>query len=387
MNKENYISIIDFGSSKIRFSVFDSNLNEKFLESSDAILESDYSNHFKKINHIVKLAEKKISSHIQDIILTIDPNDLFTVAISIEKKQDEKSELSKIYANAVLELDQLIQLHYNSYKIIHVLLDECIIDEKIYVDLPKDKDQINNIKFNFKIICFNKKNLDYLLNLFKKNNLNVKCVFCTSYVKSLYYSNKFNIDNTSFLDIGWGRTTIVNFKNKKCKLIQSIPVGSVHITKDISKIFSISLSDAENIKKSFNKSETVFSYGNNNFDKNNYLRELLTKNISIDKLKKVILYRIQEIIDLSLTGLNKSNKNFDFKNTELFLIGQGSLLLKNNTFYLNDEIGFKSINFYQDTDKSLFKSILNFYLNNNQVPKKVSKKQGLFEKFFNFFDK
>ena len=387
MNKENYISIIDFGSSKIRFSVFDSNLNEKFLESSDAILESDYSNHFKKINHIVKLAEKKISSHIQDIILTIDPNDLFTVAISIEKKQDKKSELSKIYANALLELDQLIQLHYNSYKIIHVLLDECIIDEKIYVDLPKDKDQINNIKFNFKIICFNKKNLDYLLNLFKKNNLNVKCVFCTSYVKSLYYSNKFNIDNTSFLDIGWGRTTIVNFKNKKCKLIQSIPVGSVHITKDISKIFSISLSDAENIKKSFNKSETVFSYGNNNFDKNNYLRELLTKNISIDKLKKVILYRIQEIIDLSLTGLNKSNKNFDFKNTELFLIGQGSLLLKNNTFYLNDEIGFKSINFYQDTDKSLFKSILNFYLNNNQVPKKVTKKQGLFEKFFNFFDK
>ncbi len=387
MNKENYISILDFGSSKIRFSVFDSNLNEKFLESSNAILESDYSNHFKKINHIVKLAEKKISSHIQDIILTIDPNDLFTVAISIEKKQDEKSELNKIYANALLELDQLIQLHYNSYKIIHVLLDECIIDDKIYVDLPKDKDQINNIKFNFKIICFNKKNLDYLLNLFKKNNLNVKCVFCTSYVKSLYYSNKFNIDNTSFLDIGWGRTTIVNFKNKKCKLIQSIPVGSVHITKDISKIFNISLSDAENIKKSFNKSETVFSYENNIFDKNNYLRELLTKNISIDKLKKVILYRIQEIIDLSLTGLNKSNKNFDFKNTELFLIGQGSLLLKNNTFYLNDEIGFKSINFYQDTDKSLFKSILNFYLNNNQVPKKVSKKQGLFEKFFNFFDK
>jgi len=387
MNKENYISIIDFGSSTIRFSVFDSNLNEKFLESSNAILESDYSNHFKKINHIVKLAEKKISSHIQDIILTIDPNDLFTVAISIEKKQDEKSELNKIYANALLELDQLIQLHYNSYKIIHVLLDECIIDDKIYVDLPKDKDQINNIKFNFKIICFNKKNLDYLLNLFKKNNLNVKCVFCTSYVKSLYYSNKFNIDNTSFLDIGWGRTTIVNFKNKKCKLIQSIPVGSVHITKDISKIFNISLSDAENIKKSFNKSETVFSYENNIFDKNNYLRELLTKNISIDKLKKVILYRIQEIIDLSLTGLNKSNKNFDFKNTELFLIGQGSLLLKNNTFYLNDEIGFKSINFYQDTDKSLFKSILNFYLNNNQVPKKVSKKQGLFEKFFNFFDK
>ena len=217
MNKENYINILDFGYSKIRFSVFDNNLNEKFLGSSNVILETDFSNHFKKINNIVKLAENKISRHIQDIVLTLDQNDLFTIAISIEKKQDEKSEFSKIYLNVLLELDQLIQLHYNSYKIIHVLVDECIINNNIYFDLPKDKDQINDIKFNFKIICFKKKNLDYLLNMFKKNNLNVKNVFCTSYLKSLYYSNKFNIDNFSFLDIGLERTTIINFKNKKCK--------------------------------------------------------------------------------------------------------------------------------------------------------------------------
>lgn len=387
MNKEKYINILNFGFSKIRFSVFDSNLNERFLGSSNVILETDFSNHFKKINNIVKLAEKKISRHIQDIVLTLDPNDLFVIAISIEKKQDEKSEFNKIYSNVLLELDQLIKLHYNSYKIIHVFLDECIINNQIYFELPKEKHQINNIKFNFKIICFNKKNLDYLLNLFKKNNLNVKSIFCNSYVKSLYYSNEFNIDNFSFLDIGWERTTIINFKNKKFKLIQSIPIGGNHITKDISKIFSISLSDAEKIKKSFNKSETVFSYGNNNFDKNTYLKELSNKNISIDKLKKVILYRIQEIIDLSLTSLKNSNKNLNFRNTELFFIGEGSSLLNNNTFYLNDEFEFKSINFYQETDKLLFKSILSYYLNTDQLPKKGIKKQGLFEKFFNFFDK
>ena len=33
MNKRNYFNIIDFGSSKIRFSVFDINLNEKFSEN------------------------------------------------------------------------------------------------------------------------------------------------------------------------------------------------------------------------------------------------------------------------------------------------------------------------------------------------------------------
>ena len=33
MNKKNYFNIIDFGSSKIRFSVFDNKLNEKFSET------------------------------------------------------------------------------------------------------------------------------------------------------------------------------------------------------------------------------------------------------------------------------------------------------------------------------------------------------------------
>ena len=33
MIKKKYFNIIDFGSSKIRFSVFDNNFNEKFSES------------------------------------------------------------------------------------------------------------------------------------------------------------------------------------------------------------------------------------------------------------------------------------------------------------------------------------------------------------------
>ena len=69
------------------------------------------------------------------------------------------------------------------------------------------------------------------------------------------------------------------------------------------------------------------------------------------------------------------------------MIGEGSELFKNNTFHLNNEFGFSSINYYQETDKLLFGSVLAYYLNNYQLPKKNVKKQGIFEKFFNFFDK
>ena len=35
MNKENFYTLIDIGSSKIRLSVFDSNLNEKFSKTEN----------------------------------------------------------------------------------------------------------------------------------------------------------------------------------------------------------------------------------------------------------------------------------------------------------------------------------------------------------------
>ena len=39
--------------------------------------------------------------------------------------------------------------------------------------------------------------------------------------------------------------------------------------------------------------------------------------------------------------------------------------------------------------KQMFKFVnvvLNYYLNNYELPKIINKKQGLFEKFFNFFE-
>ena len=37
------------------------------------------------INKIIKKAEKKISSHIEDIILILDTEELFTIDISLKK--------------------------------------------------------------------------------------------------------------------------------------------------------------------------------------------------------------------------------------------------------------------------------------------------------------
>ena len=387
MNENENINVIDFGSSKIRFAAFDKNLKEIFSKTQNVFLNDNYLKHFEEINNIVKNAEKKISSHIQDIILSLDSKDLFTIDLSLRKDLEVKTEIQKAYDNFVLELNQIIKTNYDSYQILHIIINKCIIDDQIFNELPKNKIYSKNIKIEFKVLCFKKFFLNHLVNNFKKNSLNIKTIICTSYIKSLIYINKIDLKKVSFLEIGWERTTIIVFEQKKLKFIQSIPIGGQHITKDISKIFKISLKDAEKIKKSFNKTHTEFSYKNVDEIDQIELREILDKNISTNLLKKVILYRVQEIIDLSFKKLDNFGYKLNFKDSNLFLIGEGSLLFDNNSFYLNDKFNFNSINCFKDKDDQVCRYGLNYYLNNKVKLRKTIKNQGIFEKFFNLFSR
>lgn len=380
MNKKNYFNIIDLGSSRVRLSVFDNKLSNIFSESKNLNFNKDEIDNFNNIQNLIKKAEKKISSHLDNIILLVDSNKLLNIQLSIQKSTDINTNVGIIYKSILMELNQLIKSNYLEYDIIHTILDSCIIDNVNYDELPKNINKIKNLKINFTIICFPRKNIELLRKNFNKYNIQILSILCTSFTKTLSYLNKLSHNKLSFMDIGWERTSIIIYENYKLKFIDTIPIGGFHITKDISKIFKIDLEEAENIKKSFNKSENEFSYKNE--EKLNQISavEIFNKNISVDLLKKVILYRVQEIIDLSLNKLQ-----INLKNTDLFLIGGGSILFKNNSFYLKDKSEFNSINYYVEQDAEICKSGLTYYLNNSVMLEKSKKKQGLFEKFFNFF--
>ena len=388
MDRKKLFNVIDFGSSKIRFSVFDLNLNEKYSESKKVYINENFQNHFETINEIIKKAEKKISLHIEDIILILDSAKLFTIDISLNKNLNQNTKIIDVYSSIILELNQLISSHYSSYNLLHIIVDKCTIDNlHSFTEIPKERIISNNFKIDFKLICLPKNLINNIKNKFIKYNINVINIYCTSYIKSQTYVKKINKSKVSFLEIGCERTTFIFYEKNKLKFIQTIPIGGFNITKDISKIFNINKDDAEKLKKSFNRSYTEFSYDTKSSDNEMLVKEIINKNISIDKLKKVILSRVQEIIDLTFKKSNiKQYKNI-LSDTELFLIGDGSLLFNDNSFYLDDTFDFKSINFYAERDSLICNCGLISHLNNFELPKITNKKQGLFEKFFNFFSK
>ncbi len=387
MNKKKIYSIIDFGSSKIRLSIHDNNLNENY---SETILNNNTSisnGRCKELEDLIKRTEKKISCLIEDVIILVDSSKLFSIDISLSRKLDSKDSFFKTFNTIALEAKHIINSHYNNFDIVHITYEKYIINEKIYYEYFREDKKIDNLKIDFKLICFPKNLISSIENIF--NNINIKIIkfYSSSYVKTDYYLKKLNQKKTSFLEIGYDRSTFLIYENERLRFIQSIPIGGHHITNDISKVFKISYLESEIIKKAFNKSETEFSYNKNDLSNNFSVKDIIDKKISINLLIKVILYRIQEILDFNFKKTKIDSLKLDLKDTNLFLIGDGSKLFNNNSFHLEDKFNFNSINFYSEIDNEICKAGLVFYHKDLDLRKINKKKQGIFERFFNFLGK
>ena len=72
MNKNNFSTVIDYGSAKLRLGVFNENLDNLYISSKSITEKNNYEEHFNLIKFLIKDAEKKISNHLDNIIVLYD---------------------------------------------------------------------------------------------------------------------------------------------------------------------------------------------------------------------------------------------------------------------------------------------------------------------------
>ena len=392
MKKNNYSTIIDFGSNNLRLSVFNDESKNIFSISKEIYEKKNYDEHSKSLDFLIRTAEKKISSHLENIVVLYDNPEFSSIDLSIKKDFDQPTSLKDTYYSLLMEANLLISNNYVNDKIIHLITVKSNIDGKEYFEKFDNDKKIKSIIIELKILYLNWNKYNEILNIFKKNNLEILNIYCTSFIKSFFYINYFNKkNNLTFLDIGWERSTVISFKNNRPILFNSIPIGGNHITKDISKVLKLNLEDSEKIKKTFNKSEIEFSFDQETSDeKKKLIQQIIGKNISIDLLKKVVLARVEEIILLVFKDIFSSENIKNNINSTLVLTGKGSNLFDKNSFHLDDKFNFMEISFYEENDSEICSAGHYFDINENNVMKllnKSNKKAGFFEKFFNFFDR
>ncbi len=382
-------TVIDLGNSGIRLSVFDEKKKNIFSLIQEIEYLSEENNLSNCIKKIIRKSEKEISSHIDNIILLIDESNILILDLSIKKKIDQIQLPDEIQQSALLDCNQIITQFYKNKKIINFFITKIFVDELEVKELPENLKDKSNIIFQFKILCLPN---EYLLNVkkeFKKNNVDIKKIFCSSLVRSNSYLNYFKNEKfTAFIDIGLKRSSLILYKEKKLAHINNVSIGSHNITKDISYILKLNLKESEQIKKIFNKSESDFSFSDEDYSNEKIYKKLVNKKIPIDLLKKVILARVDEIFNLLFNDVQNSIQNLPKEKLLLVLIGRGSKLFDKNTFNFESIEHFKDIIFYEENYWEISRLGLECGSEQNlniESSKKLIKKQGIFEKFFNLF--
>ena len=390
MKTNKCLTVIDYGSQKIRISIFDKNQRKIYSNFVKQINDQNIETKSNRINEIIRKSEKNISDHIEEIVILYDDPKVLSIDLSIKKEFDQKIIIDENIPLLIIEAKKILHNHHGNLKIIHTITNKFLIDDKeYYKDL--DKNLVGKkIVIDFKFVCIPNDKYLFIEDLFKKNSVQILNLFCTSITKAIAYQKYLvNKKSIAFLDIGWERSTLTYFCNNQIQYFKNIKIGGNHITKDINKIFNIEIDQSEIIKCSFNSSEEEFSYDQTNEQKNLLIRNIIQNDIDIIKLKKVILSRVQEIIDLSLIENKLIEKFKESKETILVLTGDGSKIFDKNFFHLEDSFNFAEINFYNESDEEICEAGKElFYFNRSKFEgnnNKNLKKEGFFERFFNLF--
>ncbi len=388
MNEKNLNTFIDFGSSKIRLGVYDKEtsknifISEKECISSFSLKNFDVTTANEIIKDLIRIAEKKIERHINNINLMIDTPDMFSVDISIKKNSDNNNYSINDIKSLLNEAKNLIQKNHFDKKIIHIIVNKFIFDDEEYFEVPKNKINYTSLVVDLKFICFSDQIWKKLQDSFNSNYLNIDNLYCSSYLRSINYNSLFsNFKKKIILDIGYGKSAITVFQDDRVLYFSILPVGGRHITNDISILLKINQHEAEKLKKSLNETEITFK--NKKADKN--------QSEASDLYNRVIYARVDEIIKLNLA--DEYFKNF-FQNQDncvLVFIGEGSKILNKNSIYLEEKFDFFSeISFFEENTTLICESGFNFdkvgkFQEVNFLPKKP-KIRGFFEKFFHLFN-
>jgi len=397
MSKKNFDIYIDFGSSKIIATAFSKKDKKIFSVSSkcSSYLKSgkiNFNNSKAILEKLIFELEKKTQEYFNNINLMVDSPEAFSINLSLSKRNDGKKLKKGDIQYLIQDAKQQIVKSYPDKSIIHIIVNNYKADNNNFDHAPID------IKCDFLVIdlifiCYPKELITKLENLFNENQISVSQILCSSYAKSFNYKENYinSFSKIVFLDIGYEKTSIILFHKDKLKSFYTIPIGGNHVTKDISKILKYSIEESEEIKNNLNI-DVLFSDNKQNLMiiPTEFLNKYNNEKLSPELLKKIILARIDEILNLSLETL-KFNKNNNEDKFKIILMGQGSKILDNDLIPIKEIIPiFDEIDFFSESKNTVCESglKLNQGLNKHEIliiPKQ-NKKTGFFAKLFHFFE-
>jgi hypothetical protein len=168
---------------------------EVYLENTSDLIDYNLLHSFLDKN-IFKI-EKLIGKFLRSIIVVIDNNQTLNCSIGIKKKNyGEKIDKNNL-ESSLAELKDLFKENYQNYKIMHFVINRCLIDGINYTSFDKEiigEDMIIEVNFIFISNILIKE----ISNVLEKYQIKIDRLFEKKYIKNLFEGEHLDLSLIAF---------------------------------------------------------------------------------------------------------------------------------------------------------------------------------------------
>ena len=287
------------------------------------------------IRSCISSAEKKAKISLKKINVVLEQPDFLCTKFSKHKKING----SKIYKD---DIDFLLkeakkQLLYNdkTQSIIHIFNYNYIVDGKSFIEEPINV-YADSLTHQMTFITAPKNNLKNINQAFIDCDIEVERLFSRTFAQGVKLLEEKELHFGSvLLNLDFEKTSLGLFKNLALVHSTTFPFGINHITKDISKVCSLSLSESENIRNNINfllqENQTIFD--ENDYLKNSYFVKSNFRKINKNLILNVIQARLNEMINTLRKELIIPELNINH-GASFYFSGIGSNLLNIDKYFI-----------------------------------------------------
>ena len=336
MNSEDSIGIIELGNINIKcliFKIKDNNESEILstsITSSEGIhngIVVNLTKASKAIRSCISIAEKKAKILLKKINVVLEGPEFLSTKFTKHKKING----SKIHKDDIdfllKEAKKQLILNDKKQSIIHIFNHNYVVDGKAFSDEPIGV-YADSLSHEMTFITIPKNNLKNINQAFIDCDIEIERLISNTFALGAKLLNNKELEFGSILvDIGFEKISLGLFKNLALVHSITLPMGINHITKDISKVCSLSMDESVVIRNNID-----FSFQNNQnlFDANGYLKNSYFINSSFRKISKnlilnVIKARLDEIFETVKKQIIVPEFNLN-SGIGFLLVGGGSYL-------------------------------------------------------------
>tara|TARA_B100000029_G_scaffold105225_1_gene95867 strand:+ start:1414 stop:2643 length:1230 start_codon:yes stop_codon:yes gene_type:complete len=343
MSNENSKGVIELGSVSIKCVIFQINSDNTSAILSASTTNSDGIHNGTivspvKASHAIRLciaeAEKKANVQLKKINVVLEQPDFLCTKLSKNKKIDGSKIQKEDIEFLLKEGKKQITLNDERQSIIHIFNHNYIVDGKTFIEEPINV-YADFLTHEMTFITAPKNNIKNIKETFINCDIQIEKYISSTFALASKLLNNSDLNQGSILiDIGYEKTSVGLFKNLALIHSLTLPIGVNHITKDISKVCSLSLNEAEIIR---NKIDFSFEENNDLFDKKDILIKTFFTNSTYRKISKslltnIIKARLDETLEIIKKHIKLSELDPKYGNN-IFITGGGSNLLNIEKYY------------------------------------------------------